>query len=312
MTAWAVDSQRSTFARRGPARWIALPVAESAGMKRLLLLVFCGFLVAGGGAWSDETVHLVEIAPPLTAPGVVQAKGPHRALRGETSNGLLLLSLGGTNSLPSDLDALDRVAVGMGFQVLALDYPNSVISTAARESTQPEAFRRFREEVVTGAPVSDLVEVDRANSLEGRLVALLRYLGPEWSEFLRDGEPVWEKIVVAGHSQGSGHAAYLGKAHPLKGVLVLAGPQDTLADGSPAEWLSMPGLTPPDRFFALLHKDDFFNCAQQQAAMRALRQGGASAGEVVVLDTPVRDAHMSVLEKDRSAIWLDLLSLMVK
>lgn len=286
-------------------------------MRRLRYLVLLLLLGWGGSQVRGETpageVEVREVAPPLTAPGVVQARGAHRAFRTPApGNGYLLVSLGGTNSLPSDLDAFDRVAVNMGFQVLALDYPNSVISTAARTSSEPQAFRRFRQEVVTGAAQSDLVQIDRANSLEGRLAALLVYLGPTWAEFLRDGEPVWEKIVVVGHSQGSGHAAYLGKRHALRGVLLLAGPQDTLADGSPAEWLAASSSTDPDRYLALLHRDDFFHCEQQLRAVDALRGGSARRDRVVVLDSAVKDAHMSVIESAAKDRWRELLALLVE
>ncbi len=225
---------------------------------------------------------------------MMQPVGPHLAYwDDEKSNGLLLVSLGGTNSRPSDLEAFDRQAVELGYKVLALDYPNQVISTACRDSKQPDAFDHFREEIVEGKPTSDLVEVDRANSIEGRLQSALEQL--QWSQD-------WRKIVVVGHSQGSGHAAYLGKIHPLRGVIMLAGPQD---DG--ARWLSRPGETDPLNYVGLLHQSDFFDAKRQAQAIATLRQGKLSPHSLIISQETVDDAHMSVIQPQFQEVWRQLL-----
>lgn len=276
--------------------------------------MLCGILLLALTGASPAEPALVEVAPPATGPTIRQARGPHRALVDPAipSNGLLLLSLGGTHSLPADFDAFDRLAAALGFHVVALDYPNSVISTAARDSRQPDAFRRFRQEIVGGDPVSDLVEVDAANSIEGRFTALLASLAKKdatWSPYLEDGRPVWGKVVVVGHSQGSGHAAFLGKRHRLKGVLMLAGPQDTDASGEPVAWLEERGLTDPDRFLGILHRQDPFHCDRQLRALKALRgsTGCVEGQDVIVLDTASQSPHMAPIGKACQKWWRQLL-----
>lgn len=225
---------------------------------------------------------------------VTQKVGAHVAYwDDEKSNGLMLISLGGTNSKPEDLREFDLEAVSLGYRVLALDYPNHVISTACRESKQPDAFDHFREEIVEGKPTSDLVKVDRVHSIEGRLDVALKQL--QWSQD-------WSKIVVVGHSQGSGHAAYLGKVHPLRGVIMLAGPQDDAA-----RWLSRPGLTDPLAYVGLLHRQDFFGADRQAEAIRILRQDKAEEGALLISEEPVKDAHMSVIQPGFRKEWKQLL-----
>ena len=225
---------------------------------------------------------------------VRRSVGPHTAYwDDEKSNGLLLISLGGTNSKPTDLEAFDLQAVELGYKALALDYPNQVISTACRESKQPDAFDCFRAEVVQGKPASELVQVDRANSIEGRIQSALAQL--QWS-------PDWNKIVVVGHSQGSGHAAYLGKLHPLRGVIMLAGPQD-----AGARWLSLPGSTDPLNYVGLLHAKDFFDARRQTQAINTLRQGTVTPGSVILTQEVVEDGHMSVIQPQFRSHWLQLL-----
>ena len=281
-------------------------VASGYGTLALMKQTLCAFLCLAGLAWSEPVVRAVD--PATTDPQVRQMRGPHLACWDdeEPANGLLLVSLGGTNSLPSDLEPFDRTAAELGYCAVGIDYPNQVISTACRDSTQMDAFDHFRAEIVTGSPESDLIEVAPGNSVENRLTRLLRQLakGPEgsrWQPFLTATGPVWSKIVVVGHSQGSGHAAYLGKLHPLRGVVMLAGPQD-----SGAGWLSRPGQTLPQNYLALLHRDDFFQSALQIQSIHCLR-GDFSPSEVLVLTEPVRDPHMSVISPRFRALWAQLL-----
>ncbi|MBX3166513.1 MAG: hypothetical protein KF760_03835 [Candidatus Eremiobacteraeota bacterium] len=243
-------------------------------MKRMLVA-----LCLSAAAWAEP---------------VEQAVGPHQAYwDDEKSNGLILVSLGGTNSRPTDLEAFNRQAVELGYKVLALAYPNTVISTACRDSKQPDAFDRFRESIVEGKPTSELVEVDRANSIEGRLQSALTQL--QWPQD-------WSKMVVVGHSQGSGHAAYLGKLHRLRGVIMLAGPQD---DG--ARWLSRPGQTDPLNYVGFLHEKDFFEVKRQARAITTLRQGKLSPQSLIISRETVDDPHVSVIQPQFQEVWRQLL-----
>ena len=238
---------------------------------------------------------VVEIDPAKTGPGIKQATGTHLAIHDSEAepNGLTLLSIGGTNSNPKELLAFDKLAASMGYRVLAIDYPNSVISTDCKTDKD---FLTFRQEIVEGRPGCDLVQVDEANSIESRLKRALDYLG--WDED-------WSRIVVVGHSQGAGHAAYLGKLHPLQAVIMLAGPQDSTATG-PAEWLKKPGATAPSRFWGFLHKRDPFSCDKQMEAIRALRI--SSGPSMLLTERPVNDPHTSLLLPIFKEQWEALLT----
>jgi pimeloyl-ACP methyl ester carboxylesterase len=263
-----------------------------------------------------------EIPVSATDSRIGEARGPHYAVVDNSvePNGYLLLSLGGTNSLPSDFLPFDKVAAQEGFAALALDYPNTVITTSCKKSNQPDPCTLFREEINSGAQVSELVEVDQLNSIEHRLEAALRYQAeqnPErFGDFVNQEGPVWEKIVVVGHSQGAGHAGYLAKKHPLQAAILLAGPQDT-TDAGPASWLSAPSATEPSRYLAFLHQNDFFNSESQLAAVRTLRESPGEPGliigdegtdsPVVISRAEVRDGHMSVITPQFSEVWQGLL-----
>lgn len=311
----------------------SLSFSEALGSGLQLALVGTGLITGMASAQAAPEVAIVkeapiqeatvtEIAAPLTDPSISVARGPNLAIVDPNAdpNGYLLLSLGGTNSYPKDFLAFDKVAAAQGYSVLALDYPNTVITTSCKTSPQPDPCTLFRDEIVTGAQVSDLVEVDRANSIENRLTALLRYQAdqdPEhFGQFLKDGQPDWGKIVVVGHSQGSGHAGYLAKKHPMKAAILLAGPQDT-TDAGPASWMSSPSQTPPSSYLSFTHRDDFFDSSSQLAAVRLLREEPAARPTlvghqnpnqpIVMSEAEVRDPHMSVITPQFEDVWGGLL-----
>ena len=148
----------------------------------------------------------------------------------------------GTGDLATRMRPIDSCFAMMGFHVISIDYPNNVVSTTCSNSTDSSCFDDFRQEINFGTPVSAVVQVDSANSIVNRLSKLLVYLAKQdpaggWAAFLKGNQPRWDKIVIAGHSQGAGHAAYLGKCFKLAGVLMFSGPQDYLkVFHHPARW----------------------------------------------------------------------------
>ncbi len=257
--------------------------------------------------------------PEQTDPSIKSAKGPHLTVFDDRfePNGLLLVSLAGTNCDSAYMLAFDGVAAREGYTALALDYPNTVLTTDCDTSPEDDPHTRFRQEIVTGQSVSDLVEVDQSNSIENRLEAALRHQVQadleRFSPFLDEDGPVWERIVLAGHSQGAGHAAYLAKTHPVQAALMLAGPQDS----DEASWLHQPSATTPDRFYSFLHCQDDFGSQHQLQLSRILRhqpdlepdqvQREPSSAPVVVTCDRVRKPHMAVLLPRFAEVWRGLL-----
>ena len=141
--------------------------------------------------------------------------------------------------------------------------------------------------------------------------------GQGWGEYIQGKEIQWEKIIVAGHSQGAGHAAYLGKKFRLAGVLILSGPQDYLNYfHSPAGWLSGPSQTPPSRYFAFLHLRDQFDFKKQLANCKKLMQLNepdtlrVSPGAPVITDRHIlvndmatSNPHLSTLYPAFTQVW---------
>jgi pimeloyl-ACP methyl ester carboxylesterase len=92
---------------------------------------------------------------------------------------------------------------------------------------------------------------------------LLQYLSASrpdegWSRFLTDEAVInWEKIAVAGQSQGGGHAALIAVRHRVARVICTGSPKDYNQKlNAPAAWLCADSATPAARYFAFNHRQD--------------------------------------------------------
>ncbi len=227
------------------------------------------------------------VEPQLTDPAIDNWLDGHYVARDATvaANGRLFLFLGGSWGIPARQRRITDEAARLGYHAINLNYPNSwTVGGLCAESDDPDCHLRVRLQIIDGGAHTDLVGVGPANSVVGRLRSLLRHLERElpedgWGRFLVDGEPAWDAMVVAGHSQGGGHAALLGKLHTVARVVMLASPVDHLRGRrSQAPWLARPGATPADRYFGFVHALDR-GADRVLSAWEAL---GMSAGGPVV------------------------------
>jgi hypothetical protein len=241
-------------------------------------------------------VKITTISPHATDSRITTVHGPHIALYDPTapSRHLLYLMIEGTGDQATRMRPIDSCFARMGFHVISIDYPNNVNSITCSNSTDSSCFDNFRQEIDFGTRVSLVVDVDSTNSIVNRFTKLLVYLAKHdpaggWDKFLNGIQPRWDLIVVGGHSQGAGHAAYLGKCFPLAGVLMFSGPQDYLrVFHHPAPWQYRKGLTPSARQFAFLHIDDPYNVRLQTADVAAVTGFPATDTTMVSPDRPVQ------------------------
>jgi hypothetical protein len=274
-------------------------------------------------------VKVISISPSQTDTLVKSIHGDHMVLINTAVKPLnkLVLMIVGTGAPAKDNLPFDSFAASAGYHVISLDYDNTVITTACSNSDDSACFNGFRQEIVFGEPVSALVAVDSINSIYHRFYALLLYLSKKyprqgWQQYINNDSIQWQKIIVAGHSQGAGHAAYLGKKFPVNRVLIFAGPQDYLAHfNSPASWLSEKGITHPSKYFAFLHLKDPFDFNKQLAGCLKLMQAATADTLLVqpgvavtknkhILVTNIESAnpHGSMLQPVFKKAWAYLLA----
>jgi hypothetical protein len=235
------------------------------------------FFITGTLSAQVKNLH---IDPAQVDPFIQTVHGPHIAMYDTEvkSRHLLYLFLTGTGGKAMGSQKMDSIFAVMGFHAISIDYENNVVAVSCAHGSDSTSFDRYREEIITGKPVSDIVNVDSANSILNRFQKLLIYLtkndpNGKWNQFVKNGKPIWSKIIVAGHSQGSGHAAFIAKMYKVNRVLMFSGPQDYLDDlHIPAPWQSRKSATPPTRYYAFLNLEDEFNVKHQIANCMKLMQ----------------------------------------
>ncbi len=235
------------------------------------LSVAVQLLVACGGGGSSQSVDPPasterELSPVAIDARVETATEPHVVINPPASvaaAGRLLVFLPGTEGVPALYRQVLRTGAARGYHAIGLNYPNGLaVGVLCAGATDPDCFWDIRREVITGRDLSARVSVAEPEAIDTRLGKALEYLAQRypdegWSQFLDSGVPVWSRIVVAGHSQGGGHAAVIAKLRPVARAVYFAAPADWdgLTD-APAAWMSTAGQTPAGRQFGFGHLRD--------------------------------------------------------
>ncbi len=179
-----------------------------------------------------------------------------------TAKGRLVIMLPGTGGIPRNVREVLRTGPPRGYHAIALTYPNAIaIGDLCAGTTDANCTGNARRETITGEDLSTLTSVNVNHSIVGRLTRLLTYLNTTyptegWGQYLRSGTVDWSLVTVGGHSQGSGHAAYMAKLYSLDRTVMFSGPSDVGVGGQPATWLSLPNITPASKQYGFTHIAD--------------------------------------------------------
>jgi hypothetical protein len=213
----------------------------------------------------------------------------------------LLLFIPGTNTTPDKPQTpgaqwFCRWAALLGYHVIFIMYPNTVAAAeACRDSPDPDAFSTFRWALIEGGN-TPYINIPREESIENRTIKLLAYLQRRhprqgWGEFLRNGEIAWEKVTVAGQSQGGGHAAIIATRYLVARVLCFGAPKDYSRHlHAPAKWYDK-SVTPPGRYFAFNHKQDHQGCDYNEQVENLDRLGVLKIAGIADVDQEARPFH---------------------
>jgi hypothetical protein len=209
----------------------------------------------GSGDCIGERDHAIglpvdAVAPDATDPEIRSGDPDHLWVAPDpTAAGKLFVFFPGTGGPPIGYREIVKNAAAGGYHAVGLAYVNDdAVKNLCPPGSAPDCQEQVRLEIITGTDTSPVVDVDRPNSIENRLIKLLAHIG--WDQYVDgDGELRWQDIAVAGHSQGGGHAGMLAKLHVVHRAVLFAATE-------PAAWTQADHATADERYFGFVHVDD--------------------------------------------------------
>jgi hypothetical protein len=253
------------------------PISRRIALALGPLLVSCTFLLSGCGGGGDDSTQLTppgtdrpasverEVSPKAVDTRVDTALEPHIAINPspepEPAHKLFVF-LPGTGGTPEMYKLILRSGASRGFHALGINYPNpTAVGVLCEATLDPNCYIDVRREIITGTSLSALVNVDGPNSIVTRLTETVTYLNQNhpqegWGQYLLgNGQLDWSKVVLAGHSQGGGHAGVMAKMFSMSRVVYFASPADWDFN-TPAAWIDLPNVTPASRQYGFTHLED--------------------------------------------------------
>lgn len=226
---------------------------------------------------SDPQLYEFELDPAELDPTVVanlELQYAHLDTRVEPLGKLVVFLPGYTNT-PSNWRNHSIQIAGHGFHMVVPDYSNDWSCAGMGGSCSEDT----RWEALVGEDVSDVIDIGRADSAEGRVVTILRHLevvhpGGDWGYYLNDDDTLrGEHLIIAGISHGAASTGlYASRRFTHRAVM-----------HSGAWWNVPPDpATPIDAFYGLSHADD----EQHQGHLDAWESAGLPGVPTVIEDVP--------------------------
>ncbi len=222
------------------------------------LFLLCSINVSG-----QRQAILVQ--PQDTDPEINLALNRHYVARNPdvSQRNQLMVFFPGTGGIPVNIRTFTNLAADMGFDAIGLTYVNDdAINELCANQGDLDCYGNVRLEGFDGTDRSSLINVNRANSIENRLIKLIIYLESQfpnqnWGQYLDQNNQIkWDKIVVAGHSQGGGVAGIIAKNKRVIRSIMFAAMDYNAQLGSFANWMHAPSVTPNSAYFGFSHQQD--------------------------------------------------------
>jgi pimeloyl-ACP methyl ester carboxylesterase len=181
----------------------------------------------------------------------------------------LVVFLPGAHDVPVHYPNFLEHARSRGFHVIGLGYLSDVSLKDTCEN-DPACPGKYRDELTFGRPalpegLGPDIEDHPEDSIDERLKAVLHHLtmvdpDGKWWQFLEFGkkhghgfQPRYRKIVFAGHSLGTGFAAYYARHKNVRRMLMLGGPLEMPPFEGTADWYFEPFRTKGFKLWGLVH-----------------------------------------------------------
>ncbi len=234
-------------------------------MKRILTTLSFVLLCIGSAEFLHAQRQSWFILPQDTDAQIDTATEAHYVCLNKSvpAKNQLFLFFPGTGALPAYYQLISNTAADMGFHVINLRYYNfnKVNTLCGGLNTDLDCYAKVRLEIIDGTDRTNLVNVNRVNSVENRLIKLVQYMqrnypNDGWAQFLRADSIDWSRIVTGGHSQGGGHAAIIAKYHKIARTVMFAAMDYNAPLAKPANWIGSNNATPSSAYYGFSHERD--------------------------------------------------------
>lgn len=225
------------------------------------------------------------IRPSVTNPSIFLFNNNHYVCvdTRTTLRNKLFVFFPGTGGSPEFYKLIVKRAAALGYHAIGLMYPNGSElyswSAANPDNTQ---FGKCRQEIFDGTNQTLGVTVDGNNCIKGRLNKLLIYLSTQYptlnfQQFINGNDVFWNKCVLAGHSQGGGHAFYIAKRVAVDKTIAFASIDWNTLLGRSAAWVTTSGATPISKFYSINStRDEVFSYTNVQTQLTVMGLTGAA------------------------------------
>lgn len=240
-------------------------------MGLCLLLNACGSDEDPAEAAPEPEVFRVAVLPSATDPAInliySTAFDSHQVYipRNGPTVGRLFVFFPGSGAQPRSYQLILREAARRGYHAVGITYENTFLVSDlcnAGGNSDLDCAGEVRSEILTGVDSTTLVNVNVANSVDNRLLKLLQWLNGQfpqdnWSQFYPGGAVDWTRISAAGHSQGGGLSAYVGKRRNLFRITLYSqGGDVSIAGLATANWVRRPSVTPTGAYYGFTSGND--------------------------------------------------------
>lgn len=204
----------------------------------------------------DPQLYELTLDPHVLDPSTADSLTPQYAQLDTriAAQGSLVIFLPGANNVPRDWRDHGRKLAEFGFHVLIPSYNNRWSSNDTCTGMGNTCADDTRWEALTGEDKSAALVIPRADSVEGRVVAMLKHLttanaAGDWGYYLTgEGGLAYGKIIIAGISHGAASAGMYAARRPfLRNVMHSSGPADS-ASGTK--------MTPISAWYGFAHTAD--------------------------------------------------------
>jgi hypothetical protein len=213
-----------------------------------------------------DSLVTYKVTPQMTDSAIGRFNSPHYVVFDQSvaPSADLLLFMTGTGANPGSVSDFLNIAAARGYRAVSLSYNDiPAVVAVCPQDPDPACSAKVRQKRIFGDDVTRRIDDTPAESIVNRLAKLLVKLDHDhpsdgWGQYLADGAPKWERMAVAGHSQGAGMAAFIAQRKRVDRVILFSSPWDFYGrDRQLAPWvLTGPGATPADRWFGAYHKKE--------------------------------------------------------